>query len=88
MGNLLSLIIDRRLDNPPRRIAFHLHLSRSTVERVLHRYRMPVLAHTDQATGLPVRIQKPSRYEHSRCGDLVHFDTKKSVVSRAVADSR
>ena len=61
----------------PHRIAFHLHLSRSTVERVLHRYRMPLLAHTDHATGLPVRVPKPARYEHPQPGDLVHLDTKK-----------
>ena len=61
----------------PHRIAYHLHLNRSTVERVLHRYRMPLLAHIDQATGLRVRRPKPVRYERERPGDLVHVDIKK-----------
>lgn len=37
----------------PHRIAYHLHLARSTVDKVLRRYRMPRLSHLDQATGLP-----------------------------------
>ncbi len=45
----------------PRRIAHHLHLARSTVEKVLRRDRMPLLSHLDQATGLPVRWPKPIR---------------------------
>lgn len=61
----------------PHRIAWHLHLSRSTVENVLRRYWMPVLAHLDKATGLPVRRPKPARYEHPHPGDLVHVDIKK-----------
>jgi transposase InsO family protein len=61
----------------PHRIAYHLHLSRSTVGRVLGRYRMPLLAHLDQATGLPVRKAAPIRYEASAPGELVHVDIKK-----------
>ncbi|MFC9837435.1 IS481 family transposase [Rhodococcus sp. NPDC127530] len=61
----------------PHRIAYHLHLARSTVEAVLHRYRMPRLAHLDRATGLPVRRPPAVRYEHTRPGDLVHVDIKK-----------
>lgn len=61
----------------PHRIAHHLHLARSTVEKVLRRYRMPRLSHLDQATGLPVRRPKPVRYEHKHPGDLVHVDIKK-----------
>ena len=61
----------------PHRIAWHLHLSRSTVENVLRRYRMPLLSHLDRATGLPVRRPKPVRYEHPNPGDLVHVDIKK-----------
>ena len=61
----------------PHRIAHHLHLARSTVEKVLRRYRMPRLSHLDQATGLPVRRPKPVRYEHKNPGDLVHVDIKK-----------
>jgi transposase InsO family protein len=44
---------------------------------VLDRYRMPLLTHLDQATGLPVRKNKPVRYEKSRPGELVHVDIKK-----------
>ena len=61
----------------PHRIGYHLRISRSTVERVLARYRMPVLAHLDQATGLPVRRPAPVRYEATRPGELVHVDIKK-----------
>jgi hypothetical protein len=61
----------------PHRIGYHLRLPRSTVGRVLVRYRMPLLAHLDQATGLPVRRPKPIRYEMARPGELVHVDIKK-----------
>jgi transposase InsO family protein len=61
----------------PHRIAFHLHLARATVERVLRRYRMPRLTHLDQSTGLPVRKPKPIRYEREKPGELVHMDIKK-----------
>ncbi|QKT08392.1 IS481 family transposase [Gordonia sp. X0973] len=61
----------------PHRIAYHLDLNRSTVGRVLERYQMPLLAHLDQATGLPVRRPAPVRYEVDRPGRLVHIDIKK-----------
>jgi len=61
----------------PHRIAFHLHLARSTVGRVLARFQMPLLQHLDQATGLPVRRPRPIRYEKARPGELVHVDIKK-----------
>ena len=61
----------------PHRISYHLGVPRSTVGRVLQRYRMPLLAHVDQATGLPVRKPKPVRYEASAPGELVHVDIKK-----------
>lgn len=61
----------------PHRIGYHLHLNRSTVERVLARYRMPKLVYLDQATGLPVRRTKPVRYEKTTPGELVHVDIKK-----------
>lgn len=59
------------------RIAAHLQLPRSTVEAVLRRYRMPLLRHLDQATGLAVRRPKARRYEHPAPGDLIHVDIKK-----------
>ncbi|MGV9638550.1 IS481 family transposase [Nocardia testacea] len=61
----------------PHRIAFHLGMARSTVGRVLTRYRMPLLRQVDQATGLPVRRPRPVRYEKTRPGQLVHVDIKK-----------
>jgi transposase InsO family protein len=61
----------------PHRISYHLSVPRSTVGRVLARYRMPLLAHLDQTTGLPVRKPKPVRYEAAGPGDLVHVDIKK-----------
>jgi transposase InsO family protein len=61
----------------PHRIGYHLAMPRSTVGRVLARYRMPLLVHVDQATGLPVRRPKPIRYELARPGELVHVDIKK-----------
>jgi transposase InsO family protein len=61
----------------PHRIGYHLHVPRSTVGRVLARYRMPLLHHLDQATGLVVRKQPPVRYEVSAPGKLVHVDIKK-----------
>ena len=61
----------------PHRIGYHLGVARSTVGRVLHRYRMPALACIDQATGLPVRKDPPRRYEKSTPGELVHVDIKK-----------
>lgn len=59
------------------RIAAHLRIARSTVQAVLWRYRMPLLRHLDQNTGLPVRRTAPRRYEHDAPGDLVHVDIKK-----------
>ncbi|TQM19565.1 IS481 family transposase [Microcella putealis] len=61
----------------PHRIGYHLGVARSTVGRVLARYRMPLLHHLDQATGLPVRKPKPIRYELAAPGQLVHVDIKK-----------
>jgi len=61
----------------PHRIAAHLHLARSTVGKVLTRYRMPPLACLDHSTGLPVRKPAPQRYEHEQPGDLIHVDIKK-----------
>ena len=61
----------------PHRIGYHLGVPRSTVGRVLGRYRMPLLSHLDQATGLPARRARPARYEAAAPGDLVHVDIKK-----------
>jgi transposase InsO family protein len=72
---ILALRFTRRWG--PHRIAAHLHLARSTVGKVLARYRMPRLACLDQSTGLPVRKPTPQRYEHDRPGDLIHVDIKK-----------
>jgi hypothetical protein len=47
------------------------------VEAVLRRYRMPLLRHLDQNTGLPVRGPKPCRYEYPVPRGMVHVDIKK-----------
>lgn len=52
----------------PHRIAYHLHVPRSTVGRVLVRYQMPLLTQIDQASGLPVRKPKVVRYEKATPG--------------------
>lgn len=61
----------------PHRIAYHLRLAHSTVGAVLRRYKMPLLRHLDQNTGLPVRRPRPVRYEHDAPGELIHVDIKK-----------
>ena len=72
---IVNLRVTRRWG--PHRISYHLGVPRSTVGRVLARYRMPLLAHLDQATGLPVRKSRPNRYERAAPGELVHVDIKK-----------
>lgn len=72
---IISMRVTRRWG--PHRIAYHLHLSQSTVFKVLTRYRVPVLGHIDLNTGVRVRKPKPVRYEHESPGDLVHVDVKK-----------
>lgn len=61
----------------PHRLAYHLHVPRSTVGRILARFQMPLLAHPDQATGLPLRAPRPVRYEADRPGQLVRVDIQK-----------
>lgn len=72
---IVALRVSRRWG--PHRIAYHLHLSQSTVSKVLTRYRVPLLGHIDVNTGVRVRRPKPLRYEHNHPGDLVHVDVKK-----------
>jgi len=72
---IIGLRVTRRWG--PHRIGYHLGVPRSTVGRVLARYRMPLLTHLDQATGLPVRKPAAVRYEHAKPGDLIHMDVKK-----------
>jgi transposase InsO family protein len=61
----------------PHRIGYHLGIPRSTVGRVLARYRMPLLVHLDLSTGLTVRRTPLARYEVAAPGMLVHVDIKK-----------
>lgn len=56
----------------PARIAGLLRLNPATVHRVLVRYGLNRLAHTDRATGRVIR-----RYERAKPGELVHVDIKK-----------
>lgn len=72
---IIGLRVTRRWG--PHRIGYHLGVPRSTVGRVLARYRMPLLAHLDQATGVAMRRPRPRRYEASAPGELVHVDIKK-----------
>jgi hypothetical protein len=61
----------------PHRIGYRLDMHPSQVWQVLARYRMPLLAPSDQATGLPARRPRPTRYEKNSPGELVHVDIKK-----------
>jgi transposase InsO family protein len=72
---IINLRVTRRWG--PHRIGFHLGVPRSTVGRVLARYRMPRLVDLDRATGLVIRRPRPTRYERSHPGELVHMDIKK-----------
>lgn len=72
---IISLRFTRRWG--PHRLSYHLGIPRSTIERVLARYRMPLLSHLDQSTGLPVRTPRAIRYEKQIPGELVHIDIKK-----------
>ncbi|MBO1903282.1 IS481 family transposase, partial [Leucobacter weissii] len=72
---IISLRLTRRWG--PHRISYHLGIPRSTIERVIARYRMPLLAHIDQATGLRIRKPRVMRYEKQMPGELVHVDIKK-----------
>ena len=72
---IINLRVTRRWG--PHRISYHLGVPRSTVGRVLGRYRMPLLAYLDQATARVVRRPHPVRYERTRPGELAHMDIKK-----------
>lgn len=61
----------------PHRIGYHLGLNRSTVERVLARYRMPKLVYLDQPPVCQCGAPSPMRYERATPGELVHVDIKK-----------
>ncbi|XAS74856.1 IS481 family transposase [Dermatophilaceae bacterium Sec6.4] len=74
---VVGLRVSRRWG--PARIAYHLGMNVSTVQRVLARYRCVRLSWTDPATGVPVRARRRQvrRYERDAPGDLVHVDIKK-----------
>ena len=62
----------------PARIAYHLGMNVSTVQRILARYGCVRLRWTDPATGVVIRGRRAVvRYEHEAAGDLVHVDVKK-----------
>ena len=60
-------------------IAGKLGLHASTVGRVLHRHRTPLLRELDPVTGTIIRAARRSaqRYEHDHLGSLIHVDVKK-----------
>jgi transposase InsO family protein len=61
----------RRHRQGPHRLAWQLHMPRSTVYGVLRRHGMNRLASTDRASGVVVR------YQRERPGELIHLDVKK-----------
>jgi transposase InsO family protein len=62
----------------PARIAYHLHLTSSTVHRILTRYLCPPLRFTDPATGTRIRgRERARRYEYAWPGEMIHVDVKK-----------
>jgi transposase InsO family protein len=61
----------RRHRQGPHRLAWRLHMPRSTIYGILRRHGLSRLAHTDRASGVVVRYQR----EHP--GELVHIDVKK-----------
>jgi hypothetical protein len=65
-------VLKERLTHPakPR---WELACPRSTGGRAVALYWMPLLAHLDQATGMPERRPRPVRYEHDRPGGLIHI---------------
>jgi hypothetical protein len=60
-------------------IAAQLGVPARTVNRILHRHGMPLLAECDPLTGEVIRASKATaiRYERPAPGDLVHVDVKK-----------
>jgi transposase InsO family protein len=65
------LVARRRHRQGPHRLAWKLHMPRSTIYGVLGRHHLSRLADTDRASGVVVRYQR----EHP--GELVHLDLKK-----------
>lgn len=49
----------------------------STVHRVLHCHQVPLHDHLDRMTADPVRAPKPTRFEMTTPGELVHAEIKK-----------
>ena len=60
-------------------ISAQLGVPARTVNRILHRHQLPLLAECDPLTGEVIRASKATavRYERPRLGDLVHVDVKK-----------
>jgi len=60
-------------------IAGRLGMHASTVGRVLHRHRVPLLRELDPVTGRIIRATRATavRYEHDHPGSLIHVDVKK-----------
>jgi transposase InsO family protein len=60
-------------------IAAELGVPARTVNRILRRHRLPLLAECDPLTGEVIRTGKSTaiRYERAAPGDLVHVDVKK-----------
>jgi transposase len=50
----------------PHRVAQRLELAPSTVHAILRRHGMSRLSRLDRTTGVPLRVEKPVRYERDR----------------------
>lgn len=61
----------------PHRVAQRLAHPPSTVHAILRRHGMSRLSRLDRTTGVPIRVDKPVRYERARPGELIHVDVKK-----------
>ncbi len=71
------LTMRAELRRGPHRVAQRLELAPSTVHAILRRHGMSRLSRLDRTTGVPIRVEKPVRYERDRPGELIHIDVKK-----------
>ncbi|MDQ1131356.1 transposase InsO family protein [Microbacterium sp. SORGH_AS 888] len=73
------LIIRHLSRRGPVFIAGRLGMHASTVGRVLHRHRVPLIRELDPVTGRIIRARRATaaRYEHDHPGSLIHVDVKK-----------
>lgn len=83
---IIGLRVTRRRGE--HRISYHLKVPRSTVGRVLARYRMPLLAHLDQVTGQVIRNPKPVRYEREKPAAACTTGSSRTASTAARSSAR